>query len=88
LKNENESISPEEIELAKVYVKPSTTYLAEKRALKEALKQKSLVDVTTQEIITDTPEVNLVDKSFNFNWKQMKFRKGVKKNRRQSRRVA
>jgi hypothetical protein len=88
LKSENESISPEEIELAKTYVKPSTAYLAEKKALKEAQKQKSLVDVATQEIITDAPEVNLVDKSFSFNWKHMKFRKGVKKNRRQSRLMA
>jgi hypothetical protein len=32
--------------------------------------------------------VNLVDKSFSFNWKHMKFRKGVKKNRRQSRLMA
>lgn len=88
LKSENESISPEDIELAKAYVKPSTTYLAEKKALKEAQKQTALVDRTTQEIITDTPELNLVDKSLNFNWKHMKLRKGVKKNRRQSRLMA
>jgi protein gp37 len=88
LKSENESVSPEEIELAKAYVKPSASYLAEKRALKEAQKQKSSVDVAAHEIITDTPELNLVDKSLNFNWKHLKFRKGVKKNRRQSRLMA
>jgi hypothetical protein len=88
LKTENESISPEEIELAKTYVKPSTAYLAKKKALKEAQKQKALIDVAAQEVITDKPQVNLVDKTLHFNWKRMKFRKGAKKNRRQSRLVA
>lgn len=88
LKSENESVSLEDIELAKVYVKPSASYLANRKALKEAQKRKTLVDITTQETISETPDVNLVDKSFNFNWKQMKFRKGVKKNRRQSRLMA
>lgn len=88
LKSENDSISAEDIELAKTYVKPSAVYLAAKKALKEAKKQKALVDGTIQEIIPDNPDVNLVDKSLNFNWKKMKFRKGVKKNRRQKRLMA
>ncbi len=88
LKSENESISPEDIELAKAYVKPSTLYLAKKKALKETNKQKALANVTNEEITSQSPKIKLKDKSFNFNWKQMKFRKEVKKNRRQSRRVA
>lgn len=88
LKSENESISPEDIELAKAYVKPSTLYLAKKKALKEANKQKALANVTNEEITIQSPEIKLKDKSFNFNWKRMKFTKRHKKNRRHSRLVA
>ena len=40
LKSENPTISNQEIELAKVYVKPSATYLANRKALKESNGQE------------------------------------------------
>ena len=88
LRKENESISLEEIELAKTYVKPSTAYLAQKKALKEAKKQKEIVDNTIKKIFTDNNKVNEIDKSLNVNWKRMKFSKKQKRNRRQKRHIA
>ncbi len=88
LKKENESISLEEIELAKTYVKPSTAYLAQKKALKEAKKQNELVDNAIQEIVTDNHKENAIDKSLNVNWKHIKLSKMQKRNRRQKRHIA
>lgn len=83
LKSENESISPEEIELAKTYVKPSTAYLAQKKALKDTNKPRKLIDNTTQEIVPDNQKVNAIDKRHNVNWKHKKLSKKFKRNRRQ-----
>ncbi len=88
LRSENESISPEDIELAKAYVKPSTAYLAQKKAIKEAKKQKELDDNTIQDAITESHKVNTIGKSLNVNWKHMKFSKKHKRNRRQKRHIA
>jgi len=88
LKKENELISPEDIELAKAFVKPSTAYLAQKKALKEATKQKELVDNSIQDVITERPKAITIDKSLNVNWKHMKFSKKQMRNRRQKRHIA
>ena len=53
LKNESESISPEEIELAKAYVKPSAAYLAEKKALKEAKLAEAIIETNLAEVLSD-----------------------------------
>ena len=65
LKSENESISLEEIELAKVYVKPSASYLANRKALKEAntkelLLHTNLKDVLLEELKTSFPSNNQI----------------------------
>jgi hypothetical protein len=53
LKKENESISLEEIEFAKVYVKPSAAYLAKKKALKEAKPAGVLIETNLTEVLSD-----------------------------------
>jgi protein gp37 len=53
LKKENESISLEDIELAKAYVKPSATYLAKKKALKEAKPSEVLIETNLAEVLSD-----------------------------------
>lgn len=53
LKNESESVSPEEIELAKAYVKPSVAYLAKKKALKEANLAEAFVETNLVEVLSD-----------------------------------
>ena len=53
LKKEKESISLEEIELAKVYVKPSVAYLAKKLALKEAKPAEVIVETNLAEVLSD-----------------------------------
>ena len=53
LKNESESISPEDIELAKAYVKPSAAYLAEKKALKEAKLAEVIIKTNLAEVLSD-----------------------------------
>lgn len=88
LKSDNVSISLDEIELAKAYVKPSTAYLAEKRALKEARKQKELIDSTIHIVTTDNPQMNVVDRSIYIDRKKMKFSKRIKRNRRQKQHIA
>lgn len=60
LKRENESISPEDIELAKVYVKPSAAYLANRKAIKEAKAKEELLyanlkDALLEELKTSSP---------------------------------
>ena len=88
LKSDNESISLDDIELAKVYVKPSTAYLAEMKALKQAKKQKEQVDSTIQDVITDNPKENVVDRSIYIDRKKMKFSKRIKRNRGRKQLVA
>ncbi len=53
LKNENESISLEDIELAKAYVKPSAAYLAKKNALKETKPAEVLIETNLTEVLSD-----------------------------------
>ncbi|MFZ4680627.1 MAG: hypothetical protein ACOYLP_10715 [Flavobacterium sp.] len=55
LKSENASITNEEIELAKVYVKPSTTYLANRKALKEAKSKEVFVNKDLKVNLLVTP---------------------------------
>ncbi len=88
LKKENESISPEEIELAKAYVKPSKEYLAEKKALKVATKQEALVESNIQDVIIDNTKVNLAEKKPLNKWELKKLSKRQKNNRRQKPLVA
>ena len=85
LKRENESISHEEIELAKVYVKPSASYLAKRKALKEAQKQKALVESDIQDVITDNTKFNLAEKRPLNKRELRKLSKRQKNNRRQKR---
>ena len=56
LKSENESISPEDIEMAKVYVKPTKEYLAQKKALKEAKSAEVLVETNLVEVLSEEPK--------------------------------
>ena len=56
LKSENESISPEEIELAKVYVKPSASYLANRKAIKEAKPAEVLAETNLIEVLSEEPK--------------------------------
>ena len=53
LKKENESISLEDIELAKAYVKPSVAYLAKKIALKETKSTEVLIETNLIEVLSD-----------------------------------
>lgn len=53
LKSENESISLEDIELAKLYVKPSASYLANRRALKEAKTKELNVDANLKDVLLE-----------------------------------
>lgn len=53
LKKENESISLEDIELAKVYVKPSAAYLNKKKALKEAKPAEVFIETNLTEVLSD-----------------------------------
>lgn len=53
LKNESESVSPEEIELAKAYVKPSVAYLAKKLALKEAKSAEVFIETNLAEVLSN-----------------------------------
>ena len=53
LKKENESISLEDIELAKVYVKPSAAYLTKKKALKETKPAEALIEANLTEVLSD-----------------------------------
>ena len=85
LKSENEFISIEEIKLAKTYVKPSSEYLAEKKALKEPKKQKSMVEIDIQDVITDNTKVNLAENRPLNKRELKKLSKRQKNNRRQKR---
>jgi len=51
LKKENESISLEDIELAKVYVKPSADYLAKKKTLKVAKPAEAFIETNLAEVL-------------------------------------
>ena len=72
LKSENESISPEDIELAKVYVKPSASYLANRKALKKAKTiEANLKDLLLGGLKISSPSNNQIkekisDKGFQF----------------------
>lgn len=88
LKKENESISPEEIEFAKLYVKPSASYLAEKKALNEPKKQKLMVESDIQDVISDNTKFNLAEKRPLNKRELRKLSKRQKNNRRQKRFVA
>lgn len=83
LKKENESISLEEIELAKAYVKPSKEYLAEKKALKEPKKQKLMVGSDIQDVIIDNTKVNPAENRPLNKRELRKLSKRQKNNRRQ-----
>lgn len=85
LKKENESISLEEIELAKAYVKPSKEYLAEKKALKEPKKQKLMVGSDIQDVIIDNTKVNPAENRPLNKRELRKLSKRQKNNRRQKR---
>lgn len=85
LKSENEFISIEEIKLAKTYFKPSSEYLAEKKALKETKKQKLMVGSDIQHVITDNTKVNLAEMRPLNKREFRKLSKRQKNNRRQKR---
>ena len=53
LKCENESISLEDIELAKAYVKPTKEYLAKKKVLKEAKPAEVSIETNLVEVLSD-----------------------------------
>jgi hypothetical protein len=81
LKNENESISLEDIELAKAYVKPSKESLLRIKTLKQAKKQKDLIVNSVQVVVVDRPKWNpTLNKS-----ESRKHSKRQKRNRRQKR---
>jgi hypothetical protein len=56
LKKENESISLEDIELAKVYVKPSAAYLDKKKVLKEVKSKEEFIETNLIEVLSDELE--------------------------------
>jgi len=77
LKNENESISLEEIELAKAYVKPFKESLLRKKTL----KQEDLYVNSVQDVVADRPKWNpILNKR-----ESRKQSKRQKRNRRQNR---
>lgn len=81
LKKENESISLEEIELAKAYVKPSKESLLIIKTLNQEKKQKDLLVNSVQGVVVDRPKWNpTLNKS-----ESRKHSKRQKKNRRQNR---
>lgn len=84
LKKENESISLEEIELAKAYVKPSKESLLRIKTLKQEKKQKALLVSNVQDVVVDKPKWNpTLNKS-----ESRKHSKRQKNNRRQKRVLA
>jgi hypothetical protein len=71
LKNENEMISDEELEFAKIYVKPSTEFLAKRKAKKKARtkvvsKESDYPDVPTNPVLA----VNSLSKDLNVSYKK------------------
>ena len=81
LKCENESISLEDIELAKAYVKPTKESLLRIKTLKQEKKQKALLVSSVQDVVVDKPKWNpTLNKS-----ESRKHSKRQKKNRRQNR---
>lgn len=81
LKKEDESISREDIELAKAYVKPSKESLFIIKTLKQEIKQKALVVSSVQDVVVDKPKWNpTLNKS-----ESRKHSKRQKRNRRQNR---
>ena len=84
LKKENESISLEDIELAKAYVKPSKESLLRIKTLKHEKKQKALLVSNVQDVVVDRPKWNpTLNKS-----ESRKHSKRQKNNRRQKRVLA
>ena len=84
LKKENESISLEEIELAKAYVKPSKESLLRIKTLKQEKKQKDLLVSSVKDVVVDRPKWNpILNKS-----ESRKHSKRQKNNRRQKRLAA
>jgi protein gp37 len=69
LKSENESVSPEEIELAKAYVKPSASYLAIRKALKEANTKELVLDTNLKDVLLEEQEISLLSKNYPTNEK-------------------
>jgi protein gp37 len=59
LKSENDSVSPEEIELAKAYVKPSASYLANRKALKEANTKELILDTNLKDVLLEELKTSL-----------------------------
>ena len=81
LKKENASISLEEIELAKAYVKPSKESLLRMKTLKQEKKQKDLLVRSVQDVVVDRPKWNpILNKS-----ESKKHSKRQKNNRSQKR---
>ena len=81
LKCENESISLEDIELAKAYVKPTKESLLRIKTLKQEKKQIFLLVSSVQDVDVDKPKWNpILNKS-----ESRKHSKRQKRNRRQNR---
>ena len=59
LKSENESISPEDVEMAKVYVKPTASYLANRKALKEAKAKELILDTNLKDVLLEELKTSL-----------------------------
>lgn len=84
LKKENESISLEEIEFAKAYVKPSKESLLRIKTLNQEKKQEPLLVSSVQDVVVDRPKWNpILNKS-----ESRKHSKRQKNNRRQKRVLA
>lgn len=70
LKNENEAISKDELEVAKIFVKPSTEYLLKVKASKEAKKN----EVSSDKNLTEQLKKKLLTKNFLTKDKTLNYR--------------
>lgn len=62
LRKENDAVSKEELELAKVFVKPSIAYLANRKTLQEAKEMR--IDSNCPEVATEQIKQNLSMKDY------------------------
>jgi protein gp37 len=88
LKSENESISLEDIELAKKQVKPSKESLLRIKTLKQEKKQKALLVSSVQDVVVDSPKWNPTQKGPLNKRDSRKLSKRQKNNKRQNRVLA
>lgn len=76
LKTENGTVSKEELELAKVFVKPSIAYLANRKTLQQAKElnnESNCVEVTTDQLKHNPPMKDYLTKDKTLNHRTREF---------------